>query len=85
MSYIAPIQVEDAAHVVDRNYVRAIESHYAIEAAKILFARSPTHAGRFALAMHKRVARGLDADVIEHWARVVTELGRIAKCRMAAE
>jgi hypothetical protein len=85
MSYIAPIQVEETARSYDRNYVMAIDSHYAIEAARILFSNSPAHARRFALAMHSRVSRSLDTDIIEHWARVVTEIGRISRCRMAAE
>ena len=74
MSYIAPIQVEETARSLYPDYTTTIEPRYAVEAAKIILARSPAHAMRFALAMHKRVAAGLNADLIEHWARVVTIL-----------
>lgn len=74
MSYITAIQVEEAARSLYPDYAAGIEPRYAVEAAKILIARSPTHAMRFALAMHKRVSAGLNTDLIEHWARVVTVL-----------
>jgi hypothetical protein len=75
MSYIAPLRIEDAVRSLCPDYDTAIEPRHAVEAAKILLARSPAHAMRFALAMHKRVATGLNTDMIEHWARVVTVLG----------
>ena len=75
MSYIAPIEVEDGVRSLET--YSAINEQYAVEAAKVIFARSPAHAKRFALAMHKRVATGLDCVIIEHWARVVTEIGRM--------
>jgi hypothetical protein len=74
MSHVTPIRFEAAVRSLYPNYDTAIEPRYAVEAAKILLTRSPTHAMRFALAMHKRVAVGLDIDIIEHWARVVTLL-----------
>jgi hypothetical protein len=74
MSYEAQIVVETAELSFGRSSF--IEPHHAVEAAKILLARSPSHARRFARAMHRRVSAGLDWEIIEHWARVVTEVGR---------
>jgi hypothetical protein len=75
MSYLVPIEIEDTVLFTERT--SAIPQAHAAQAARIIFARSPMHARRFALAMHKRVATGLDTDLIEHWARVVKEVGRI--------
>ena len=77
MAYMSQVTVEKAPFSFNPAAPAAISGHYAVEAANILLARSPTHARRFALAMHKRVAGGLDTEVIEHWARVVTELSRV--------
>jgi hypothetical protein len=75
MAYISEIAVEQALVSLDTE--EAIGAHHATDAAHILLARSSRHARRFALAMHSRVARGLDVAVIEHWARVVMEIARL--------
>jgi hypothetical protein len=58
--------------------------HHATEAAHVLLATSRKHARRSALAMHSRVARGLDVALIEHWARVVMEISRLKQTRRIA-
>jgi hypothetical protein len=54
-----------------------IAARQATEAAHFLLANLPRHAQRFARAMHSRVASGHNADIIEHWARVLMEIGRM--------
>jgi hypothetical protein len=76
MSHMAPIAVEIELSAIDPSPPALIGTHHATEAARILLATSPRHARRFALAMHKRVSRSLDTDLIEHWSRVVMKLGR---------
>jgi hypothetical protein len=75
MTCISPIK--HALGSVDEAAAEGIGSHYAAEAAHVLLANSRTHAKRFAIAMHRRTARRLDTDMIEHWARVVTEIARL--------
>ncbi len=82
MAYIFPIAVETALRSIDAP--EAICRNQATEAAHVLLATSRRHARRFALAMHSRVARGLDAALIEHWARVVMEITRLTQSRKAA-
>ncbi len=53
-------------------------SFSALETAMLLFTSSPAKAKAFALSMFERSAWELDVDQIEHWARVVTQLGKIA-------
>jgi hypothetical protein len=77
MTHISAIVIEHALRSLDRTNAEGISPHHATEAAHVLLANSPRHARRFALAMHSRVSRGLDTDVIEHWARVVMEVARI--------
>jgi hypothetical protein len=77
MTYISTIVVERALRSLAETPSEAIGLHHATDAAHVLLATSPRHARRFALAMHSRVARGLDAALIEHWARVAMEVGRI--------
>jgi hypothetical protein len=84
MAYISPIAVERALRSLDQTASEAIGSHHATEAANVLLATSPRHARRFALAMHSRVARGLNIDMIEHWARVVMEIGRLTAIQRLA-
>jgi hypothetical protein len=84
MSYEAQIVVENAELSFGRSSMAAIGPHHAVEAARILLARSPTHARRFARAMHRRVSAGLDWEIIEHWARVVTEVGRTMEAQPSA-
>jgi hypothetical protein len=79
MSYITSIMAENALDPVERPSTPSVKPHHATDAARILLARSPTHARRFALAMHKRMARGLNSELIEHWARVVTEISRLSQ------
>ena len=76
MAYISLIAVETALRSIDEIAPEAIRHNQATEAAHVLLATSRRHARRFALAMHSRVARGLDAALIEHWARVVMEITR---------
>jgi hypothetical protein len=84
MTYISSIVIEHALRSLDRVVSDGIGSHHAIEAAYVLLATSPRHARRFALAMHSRVARGLDVAMIEHWARVVMEITRLTQARQMA-
>jgi hypothetical protein len=56
----------------------------AVETARMLLSASPSKAHEFALAMHERVAWGFDTELIEHWARVVTELGKIPRIELLA-
>lgn len=77
MSYIAQIVAESTPRSTEAIPTTFIEPHHASEAARILFASSPRHGKRFALVMHRRVARGLDTDLIEHWARVVMAISRM--------
>jgi hypothetical protein len=81
MTYISKVAVERALRSLEETPTDAISFHHATEAAHVLLAASRRHARRFALAMHSRVARGLDADLIEHWARVVMEIGRLTQTR----
>jgi hypothetical protein len=84
MAYISPIAVETALRSIDDMAPEAIRHNQATEAAHVLLATSRRHARRFAFAMHSRVARGLDAALIEHWARVVMEIARLTQSRKAA-
>ena len=85
MAYISPIAIETALRSVGEAAPEAVRHDHAVEAAHILLANSPRHARRFALAMHSRVARGINTNVVEHWARVAVEIARISgKRRMAA-
>ena len=77
MLYIAPVKVGDPIRYYTKYFPATIEPHHATEAAKFLIASASVHAQKFALAMHGRVSRGLNADLIEHWARVVMEIDRI--------
>jgi hypothetical protein len=77
MAYISAVTLESAPHSIDETAAAAIAPQHATEAAQVLLAASPAHARRFALAMHRRVSHGLDTNMIEHWARVVMEIGRI--------
>jgi hypothetical protein len=81
MAYISRIAVERALRSLEETPPEAISHHRATEAAHVLLATSSRHARRFALAMHSRVARGLDAALIEHWARVVMEISRLTQTR----
>jgi hypothetical protein len=81
MAYISRISVERALRSLEEAPPEAISSHHATEAAHVLLATSRSHARRFARAMHSRVARGLDAALIEHWARVVMEISRLTRSR----
>ncbi len=78
MSYMAPVKVEDPIRYYSQQFPARIEPHHATEAARFLIASASVHARKFALAMHSRVARGLNTDLIEHWARVVMEIDRIS-------
>ena len=84
MTYISKIAVEQALRSLEEAPTEAVGFHHATEAAHILLATSRRHARRFALAMHSRVARGLDAALIEHWARVVMEISRLTQTRRMA-
>jgi hypothetical protein len=84
MTYISRIAVERALRSLEEAPTDAISFHHATEAAHVLLATSRRHARRFALAMHSRVARGLDAALIEHWARVVMEITRLTQSRKVA-
>jgi hypothetical protein len=84
MAYISPIAIETALRSIDEMAPEAIHHNHATEAAHVLLATSLRHARRFALAMHSRVARGLDAALIEHRARVVMEITRLTQSRKAA-
>jgi hypothetical protein len=75
MAYMSQTTIETMLGALDQP--EAIGHRHAAEAAHILLARSRRHARRFALAMHGRVARGLDAGMIEHWARVVMQVARL--------
>jgi hypothetical protein len=55
-----------------------LPSFSALETAILLFASCPAKAKAFALSMFERAAWELDVDQIEHWARIVTQLGKIA-------
>jgi len=77
MAYVTRIAIERALLSLEQTASEAIDFHGANAAAHVLLANSPRHARRFARAMHSRVARGLDAAKIEHWARVVMEVGRM--------
>ena len=79
MAYVSPIVIETAGCSFDEPSAGGIAPHFAAEAARLLVARSPTHARRFARAMHRRIACGLDSCLIEHWARIVMEVGRITQ------
>jgi hypothetical protein len=81
MAYISRIAVERALRSLEEAPSEAISFHHATEAAHVLLATSHRHARRFALSMHSRVACGLDAALIEHWARVVMEIGRLTQAR----
>ena len=81
MAYISLVTVETALRSIDQTAPPAIAPHHATDAARVLLANSPTHARRFALAMHRRVSNGLDTDMIEHWARVVTEIRRMTEAQ----
>jgi hypothetical protein len=82
MTYISPIAIETALRSLDEMAPEAIRHNQATEAAHVLLATSRRHARRF--AMHSRVARGLDAALIEHWARVVIEITRLTQSGKAA-
>ena len=82
MAYMSQIAIETALTALD--HPDAICPRHATEAAHVLLANSPRHARRFALAMHARVSRGLDTNVIEHWARVVMEIARLSGARQLA-
>jgi hypothetical protein len=82
MAYISQIAIENALSAFEQP--EPICNRQATEAALVLLANSPRHARRFALAMHGRVARGLDTDMIEHWARVVMEIARLTGMRRIA-
>ena len=84
MAYISKIAVERALRSLEETPSEAISFHHATEAAHVLLATSRRHARRFALAMHSRVARGLDVALIEHWARVVMEISRLTQTRRIA-
>jgi hypothetical protein len=75
MAYISLVAVEGVQ--CSAQTIAAITPDHAREAAQILLASAPRHARRFARAMHRRVARGLDVAMIEHWARVVMEVDRM--------
>jgi hypothetical protein len=60
-------------------------SFTALETAILLLTASPTKAKDFALSMYERAAWGLDVDQIEHWARIVTQLARLAPAFRADE
>ena len=77
MSHIAQIIAEKMPGSASHPAAAYLCPHHAREAARILYAFSPRHGKRFALAMHRRVASGLDTDLIEHWARVVIEISRL--------
>jgi hypothetical protein len=81
MTYISKVAVERALRSLEETPTEAISFHHATEAAHVLLATSRRHARRFALAMHSRVACGLDAALIEHWARVVMEISRLTQTR----
>ena len=81
MTYISPIAIEQALRSREDVPSDVIRFHHATEAAHILLATSRRHARRFALAMHSRVAHGLDADMIQHWAQVVMEVTRLTQAR----
>jgi hypothetical protein len=81
MAYISKIAAERALRSLEEGRPDAVRFHHATEAAHVLLATSRRHARRFALAMHSRVARGLDVALIEHWARVVTEVTRLIPSR----
>jgi hypothetical protein len=81
MAYISRIAVERTLRSLEEASSEAVSSHHATEAAHVLLATSRRHARRFALAMHSRVALGLDAALIEHWARVVMEISRLTPTR----
>jgi hypothetical protein len=84
MAYISKIAVERALRSLEETPPEAISFHHATEAAHVLLATSRRHARRFALAMHSRVARGLDVALIEHWARVVMDISRLTQTRRIA-
>jgi hypothetical protein len=84
MAYISKIAVERALRLLEETPPEAISFHHATEAAHVLLATSRRHARRFALAMHSRVARGLDVALIEHWARVVMDISRLTQTRRIA-
>jgi hypothetical protein len=84
MAYISTIAIERSLRSLEEVHPETVGSHHATEAAHILLATSRRHARRFALAMHSRVARGLDTDLIEHWTRVVTEIARLTQKRQTA-
>ncbi len=79
MTYISAIAIEQTLRSLEEVPTDVIRFSHATEAAHILLATSPRHARQFALAMHSRVARGLDADLIEHWARVVSEISHLTQ------
>ena len=85
MAYISPIAIATALRSIDETAPEAIRYNHATEAAHILLATSRRHARRFALAMHSRTARGLDAALIEHWARVVMEIIRLTQSRCRSD
>jgi hypothetical protein len=85
MAYISRITLKRALCSLDETPSETIGRHQATEAAHVLLAISRRHARRFALAMHSRVARGLDVALIEHWARVVMEVSRLARTRQIAK
>jgi hypothetical protein len=78
MAHISAIAIERSLRSLEEVPPEAISLHQATEAAHVLLANSPRHARRFALATHSRVARGLDAALIEHWTRVVMEVNRMS-------
>ena len=77
MAYISAIAIERTLRSLEEAPPDVIRVNHATEAAHILLATSRRHAGRFARAMHSRVARGLDTDLIQHWAQVVMEITRL--------
>jgi hypothetical protein len=77
MTHISAVVIEHALRSLGQVASEGISPYHATEAAHVLLANSRRHARRFALAMHSRVSRGLDTEVIEHWARVVMEVERI--------
>jgi hypothetical protein len=58
-------------------------SFSALDTAMMLFTACPSKAKDFALAMYERAAWGFDTDKIEHWARIVMNLGQLAAMRQA--
>jgi hypothetical protein len=82
MDDVNPFLAEDTESPVRR--ISPSVPRGAVETARILLSASPTKAYEFAVAMHERAAWGFDTDLIEHWARVVMELGRTPRIELLA-